>query len=228
MIKKKLFILITALIMVSEISSLEAFHFGMIGAFSMPFYTGSGFEEELQEIGLEASVDKVINNPIWGFSLGPTMEYRFHPAFSLESEFLLSAAGGGYVMVENGLREVHLFSEINLDLPVLIKYSLALKKNRSLYFMAGPQLSIFLLEAEFVQDDHVFNKENNGRDAYYPVGLGILTAFGWQAPLRKMDILMELRYAREFTNSIRDIGNNYQNVISIATGLKFRTGGEDK
>ncbi len=223
---KKILILIMGLILVSGLTAGEKIRFGMIGTFSMPFYTGSGYSSFMDnQIG---SFEKVQNNPILGFSLGPTVEYSFHSRLSLQTELLLSAAGGGYVLVSGDEREAHLINKFNLDIPVMLKYRIPLKKDRWVYFMAGPQLSILLAESEIVQDGHEYNKHTNSRDMYNPVGLGVMTALGWQGEMKKVDVLLELRYSRDFTRSIRDIGSNYQNVVSIGTGLKFGTAGENR
>ncbi len=216
------------LVLATGLSAGEKLRFGMIGTFSMPFYSGSGYSSYMDAIKQTSGADSVQNNPILGFTLGPTLEYSFNSRFSLQTELLLAAAGGGYVLVSGDEREAHLINEINLDIPVLLRYRFPLKKDRWIYMMAGPQVSILLTESEIVQDGHVFTKHSNGRDSYNPLGVGILTALGWQAEMKKVDVLLELRYAREFTRSIKDAGSNYQNVVSIGTGLKFGTAGEER
>ncbi len=225
---KIILILNMGLILPTGLFAGDKLTFGMIGTFAIPFYTGSGYYNYLDDVRLESSAVSILNNPIIGISLGPTVEYSFTPRFSIQTELLLSTAGGGYVLDLGDETKAHLISEINLDIPVMLKYRIPLKKGRWLYFMEGPQLSILLTESETVQNGEVYHTYNNGRGSYNAPGFGALTVLGWQAEMKRVNILLELRYSREFTNSIKNIGSNYQNVISIGTGLKFGTEGKSR
>ena len=198
----------------------------MTGTVSLLFYTGGGFDSYIESVRLAEAFEKAGNNPMPGSCIGPTLEYGFSPLFSIETELLFSIEGGGYVLYSGDDRQAHLINEYNLDIPLFAKICVLRKQRHILYLKAGPQVSILLGESEIVQDGHEFDTRNNGRDNFNPVGFGILSAAGWQVKMKKHDVLLELRYCREFTESIRNTGANFQNAVSIGLGLKFGTAGE--
>ncbi|MDC7234051.1 MAG: porin family protein [Spirochaetales bacterium] len=225
MIRKSLFCIVF-LILPFFVWADNPLRLSVVGSITAPFYTGAGFDAALDGIRETEAVDEVIPNPIIGFTLGSGLEYSFNNFFALQGEILLAGAGGGYVLVDNGVREAHLISEINLDIPLMLKLNKELEKGRSVYVMAGPQVSLLLYESEFVQDGHAYDKHKNSRDHFNPAGIGILTALGWRAPLDNVETFLELRYGREFSRSLKNSGANYQNVIGMAAGLQFRRKGE--
>jgi len=200
---------------------------GYTSSISLPFYSGSGFDRFLDDVSEAEGVESAGNNPIIGFSLGGQTERCLSDLFSLRGEVLLSAAGGGYVETfTDGISSAHLISEMNLDIPVLVKIKKQLKGERHVYLMAGPQLSVLLYQAEYIQDDFRFDKIRNNREDFHTFGAGLLGGAGLDLPLGRYRFFFELRYLYEFSDSLRADDPFRQNVVSFTSGMRF--GGEGR
>lgn len=193
----------------------QSMSFGYVSSISVPGYSGRGWDSFLTEHDAE-------NNPLIGLGLGLTGEYSLNPKISLRTDLLFSAAGGGYVQEgEDGEDEARLISEINLDLPLMIKWNFQSARKISFYSMVGPQVSFLLYQSEHTQDGAVFDKESRSRSSFNPAGWGATGGIGAEVFTVNQFIYMELRYLREFNSSFSNIGSVYQNIISFSTGMRW-------
>lgn len=210
-------VLIICLVFSSQtLFSLEK-SFGYVSSISVPSYSGSGWDSFLTENDAE-------NNPIVGLGLGLSGEYPLNPRISLRADLLFSAVGGGYVQKSTeGEKQTRIISEINLDLPMMIKLNLLSADKIAFYTMGGFQAGLLLSQSEYTQDGAVFNKEVLNRSSFNTIGWGGTAGFGAEVYMVKQYIYVEIRCLREFSSSFRDRESVYQNNISFSTGMRWES-----
>lgn len=179
------------------------YRYGFSASFGLPFYSGSGFEDYLDEQESSLSANDVTNNPIIGSSIGLIFEVPLNNKFTAHSELNLVGTGGGYVASFDDETSSHLLSEINLELALFIKYYFGSGETQ-VYLLGGPQQSYLLLSAEYIQDGSAFDKYD-GLD-YDFFGLAFGAGVGIEFSLVDHRGFIELRFSHEFTDTFGSSG----------------------
>jgi hypothetical protein len=200
----------------------ESNSIGYISSLTLPWYSGGGWDDFLEDSSQELSPTAVENTSLIGFSLGLIAVSPINRYLSLRCEVLLSAQGGGYTFeYPNGDSDANLISEINLGIPFSLKVNVLSVQNNVLYLFGGLQMSALLSQAEYAQQGAVFNKTKLDRDDFSILNFSWIGGIGVDVPHRDHIIFLELSYLRETDSTLIIYENVHQNVLKMSCGIRW-------
>ncbi|WP_245540244.1 porin family protein [Sediminispirochaeta bajacaliforniensis] len=202
-------------------SALHGNEIAYYSALSISSYAGPGFDDYLDDMQSREGAESAKNNPIIGVSLGIIAEKQLSNTLSTRGELALSARGGGYLLkYEDGRQASTLLSEIDLQIPFLIRYTTSIDDDNKLYFIAGPSFSILLISKAFIQDGAEFSMHSFPETDPTLIGLSAVGGIGVELPFSGKRIFFELRALTELNDSITGYSHAHQRQICFITGIK--------
>lgn len=203
--KKGLFT--TLLILVFAVSAMagDGTGFGLKGGLNMANMTGDDVGDD--------------NKALLGFAFGGFFTYSFSPSIAIQPEVLYSMKGVKY---EEG-NETLKYKLNYLEVPVLLKFSIATDGNMVPFLFAGPAFG-FLMSAKAEFDDGTNTEETDIKDDLKSMDIGITFGAGFGMAMGEGQLTLDARYTLGMTeiNDDPDDPIDLKNTnISIMLGFSF-------
>ena len=135
----------------------------------------------------------------FGFTGGGDLKYAFNENLSIQPELLYSMKGTEATLVEDYLDLTVSFDYI--ELPVLLKYDLALDGDFSPFFYGGPCIA-YLLTSEIEISTIILSEDADFSSVSHTNDFAVVIGGGFSYSIGERVFTLDARYQRGFTNVI--------------------------